>query len=83
MTDIAIGIKTKLVIGSLGSQEQSQAQLLQDVTSNLGSRLFATPSRWSVEKGEHIKDRIKFVKIPEKYSPELLEKARASCKAKQ
>jgi hypothetical protein len=27
------------------------------------------------------KDRIKFVKIPEKYSPELLEKARASCAA--
>ena len=27
------------------------------------------------------KDHIKFVKIPEKYSPELLEKARASCKA--
>jgi hypothetical protein len=26
------------------------------------------------------KDHIKFVKIPEKYSPELLEKARASCK---
>lgn len=26
------------------------------------------------------KDRVKFVKIPEKYSPELLEKARASCK---
>lgn len=26
------------------------------------------------------KDRIKFVKIPEKYAPELLEKARASCK---
>lgn len=25
------------------------------------------------------KDHIKFVKIPEKYSPELLEKARASC----
>lgn len=25
-------------------------------------------------------DRVKFVKIPEKYSPELLEKARASCK---
>jgi hypothetical protein len=27
------------------------------------------------------KDHIKFVKIPEKYSPELLEKARASCKS--
>ncbi len=27
------------------------------------------------------KDHIKFVKIPEKYSPDLLEKARASCKA--
>jgi hypothetical protein len=27
------------------------------------------------------KDNIKFVKIPEKYSPELLEKARATCKA--
>lgn len=27
------------------------------------------------------KDRTKFVKIPEKYSPELLEKARAACKA--
>jgi hypothetical protein len=27
------------------------------------------------------KDRVKFVKIPEKYSPELLEKARALCKA--
>lgn len=27
------------------------------------------------------KDHVKFVKIPEKYSPELLEKARASCKA--
>ncbi len=26
------------------------------------------------------KDRVKFVKIPEKYSPELLEKARAACK---
>jgi hypothetical protein len=26
------------------------------------------------------KDHIKFVKIPEKYSPELLEKARQSCK---
>jgi hypothetical protein len=26
------------------------------------------------------RDRIKFVKIPEKYSPELLEKARAVCK---
>ncbi|HEV2646200.1 MAG TPA: hypothetical protein VGU46_07555 [Acidobacteriaceae bacterium] len=26
------------------------------------------------------KDNVKFVKIPEKYSPELLEKARASCK---
>ncbi len=26
------------------------------------------------------KDRVKFVKIPEKYSPELLDKARASCK---
>ena len=26
------------------------------------------------------KDHIKFVKIPEKYSPELLEKARAACK---
>jgi hypothetical protein len=25
------------------------------------------------------KDHIKFVKIPEKYSPELLEKARATC----
>ncbi len=25
------------------------------------------------------KDRVKFVKIPEKYSPQLLEKARASC----
>jgi len=25
-------------------------------------------------------DHVKFVKIPEKYSPELLEKARASCK---
>jgi len=28
-------------------------------------------------------DHIKFVKIPEKYSPELLEKARAMCKADQ
>jgi hypothetical protein len=27
------------------------------------------------------KDHIKFVKIPEKYSPDLLEEARASCKA--
>lgn len=27
------------------------------------------------------KDHIKFVKIPEKYSPELLDKARASCKS--
>jgi Spy/CpxP family protein refolding chaperone len=27
------------------------------------------------------KDHIKYVKIPEKYSPELLEKARAMCKA--
>jgi hypothetical protein len=27
------------------------------------------------------KDQIKFVKIPEKYPPELLEKARAMCKA--
>jgi hypothetical protein len=27
------------------------------------------------------KDHIKFVKIPEKYTPDLLEKARASCKA--
>jgi len=26
-------------------------------------------------------DHVKFVKIPEKYSPELLEKARASCKS--
>jgi hypothetical protein len=26
------------------------------------------------------KDHVKFVKIPEKYSPELLEKARAACK---
>ena len=26
------------------------------------------------------KDHVKFVKIPEKYSPELLEKARATCK---
>ncbi len=26
------------------------------------------------------KDHVKFVKIPEKYSPELLERARASCK---
>jgi hypothetical protein len=26
------------------------------------------------------KDHIKFVKIPEKYSPDLLEKARAACK---
>jgi hypothetical protein len=26
------------------------------------------------------KDHVKFVKIPEKHSPELLEKARASCK---
>ncbi|WP_263375377.1 hypothetical protein [Granulicella aggregans] len=26
------------------------------------------------------KDHVKFVKIPEKYSPDLLEKARASCK---
>jgi hypothetical protein len=26
------------------------------------------------------KDHIKFVKIPEKYSPDLLDKARASCK---
>jgi hypothetical protein len=25
------------------------------------------------------KDRVKFVKIPEKYSPDLLEKARAAC----
>ena len=25
------------------------------------------------------KDHVKFVKIPEKYSPELLEKARAAC----
>ena len=27
------------------------------------------------------RDHVKFVKIPEKYSPELLEKARTSCKA--
>ena len=27
------------------------------------------------------KDHVKFVKIPEKYSPELLESARASCKS--
>ncbi len=27
------------------------------------------------------KDHVKFVKIPEKYSPELLEKARTSCKS--
>ena len=27
------------------------------------------------------RDHVKFVKIPEKYSPELLEKARASCKS--
>jgi hypothetical protein len=27
------------------------------------------------------KDNVKFVKIPEKYSPELLEKARATCKS--
>ena len=26
------------------------------------------------------KDHVKFVKIPEKYSPELLEAARATCK---
>jgi hypothetical protein len=30
-----------------------------------------------------VKDRVKFVKIPEKYSPELLEKARALCKQDQ
>ncbi|HTJ31109.1 MAG TPA: hypothetical protein VL346_11445 [Acidobacteriaceae bacterium] len=29
------------------------------------------------------KDHIKFVKIPEKHSPELLEKARAACKQDQ
>lgn len=29
------------------------------------------------------KDMVKFVKIPEKYSPELLEKARAMCKGNQ
>jgi hypothetical protein len=29
------------------------------------------------------KDRVKFVKIPEKYPPELLEKARAACKLDQ
>ncbi|HEY9126071.1 MAG TPA: hypothetical protein VIM62_03050 [Acidobacteriaceae bacterium] len=29
------------------------------------------------------KDHVKFVKIPEKYTPELLEKARAACKADQ
>jgi Spy/CpxP family protein refolding chaperone len=29
------------------------------------------------------KDHVKFVKIPEKYSPDLLEKARASCKSDQ
>ncbi len=28
-----------------------------------------------------MKDHVKFVKIPEKYSPELLEKAHAACKA--
>jgi len=27
------------------------------------------------------KDHVKFVKIPEKYSPDLLDKARAACKA--
>ena len=27
------------------------------------------------------RDHVKFVKIPEKYSPDLLDKARASCKA--
>ncbi len=27
------------------------------------------------------KDHVKFVKIPEKYSPELLDKARAACKS--
>ena len=27
------------------------------------------------------KDHVKFVKIPEKYSPDLLEKARATCKS--
>ena len=27
-----------------------------------------------------VNDHVKFVKIPEKYSPELLEKARATCK---
>jgi hypothetical protein len=27
------------------------------------------------------KDHVKFVKIPEKYSPDLLEKARAMCKS--
>jgi Spy/CpxP family protein refolding chaperone len=29
------------------------------------------------------KDHVKFVKIPEKYSPNLLEKARTSCKSDQ
>jgi hypothetical protein len=29
------------------------------------------------------KDRVKFVKIPEKHAPELLEKARAACKQDQ
>jgi Spy/CpxP family protein refolding chaperone len=29
------------------------------------------------------KDHVKFVKIPEKYSPDLLEKARTSCKSDQ
>lgn len=29
------------------------------------------------------KDHVKFVKIPEKFSPDLLEKARAACKSRQ
>jgi hypothetical protein len=43
---------------------------------------FETPEVMSALDQRALKDQIMYVKIPEKYTPELLEKARAICKAR-
>jgi hypothetical protein len=70
-----VAVTTKTV-GKLSVIETHNYSLDQDVFLETQENMDALMQRAQ-------KDHVKYVKIPEKYSSELLEKARASCKQDQ
>ena len=70
-----VAVTTKTV-GKLTVVESQNYSLEQNV-------ILETQENLDILMQRALKDHVKYVKIPEKYSSELLEKARASCKQDQ